>query len=49
MDSDRSGRKAAEKIANMLDVRNIYARIIEMPKGVDPGEITAKTAERLLM
>jgi DNA primase len=48
MDSDRSGRKAAEKIANMLDVRNIYARIIEMPKGVDPGEITAKTAELLL-
>lgn len=48
MDSDAPGVKAAEKIAEMLDSRNIYARIITLPKGVDPGELTKEQAERLL-
>lgn len=48
MDSDASGEKAAEKIADILDSRNIYARIITLPKGVDPGELTKELAERLL-
>jgi DNA primase len=48
MDSDASGQKAAEKIAELLDARNIYARIITLPKGVDPGELTREQAERLL-
>lgn len=48
MDSDAAGEKAAEKIADILDSRNIYARIITLPKGVDPGELTKELAERLL-
>lgn len=48
MDSDAPGVKAAEKIAEMLDSRNIYSRIITLPKGVDPGELTKEQAERLL-
>lgn len=48
MDSDIPGQKAAEKIAELLDSNNIYARIITLPKGIDPGELTKEQAERLL-
>lgn len=48
MDSDRAGISAAEKIQNILDSRNIYARIIRLPPGVDPGELTKNQAEALL-
>ena len=48
MDSDAAGVRAAEKIAELLDSRNIYARIITLPPGVDPGELTKEQAERLL-
>jgi len=48
MDSDPAGQKAAEKIAELLDSRNIYSRIITLPPGVDPGELTKEQAERLL-
>jgi DNA primase len=48
MDSDESGTKAAEKIQKLLDSSNIYARIIRLPKGVDPGELTKQQAESLL-
>lgn len=48
MDSDISGTKAQEKIANLLDKRNIYSRIITLPAGIDPGELTKDRAEKLL-
>lgn len=48
MDSDIPGQRAAEKIADMLDSRNIYARIITLPPGIDPGELTKEQAERVL-
>jgi DNA primase len=48
MDSDVPGQKAAEKIAELLDSRNIYSRIITLPKGIDPGELTKEQAERVL-
>ncbi len=48
MDSDGPGQKAAEKIAELLDSRNIYARIIKLPPGIDPGELTKEQAERVL-
>lgn len=48
MDSDIPGQKAADKIAELLDSRNIYARIINLPPGVDPGELTKEQAGRLL-
>jgi DNA primase len=48
MDPDIPGQKGAEKIFNMLDSCNIYSRIIKLPDGIDPGELTQKTAERLL-
>ena len=48
MDSDIPGQRAAEKIADMLDSRNIYARIIKLPPGIDPGELTKEQAERVL-
>ena len=48
MDSDGPGQKAAEKIAELLDSRNIFSRIITLPKGIDPGELTKEQAERLL-
>jgi DNA primase len=48
MDPDLPGQRAAEKIANLLDSCNIYARIIKLPDGVDPGVLTQKQAERLL-
>jgi DNA primase len=48
MDSDIPGQKAAEKIADMLDNRNIYSRIIKLPPGIDPGELTKEQAERVL-
>jgi DNA primase len=48
MDSDLAGQRAADKITNMLDSRNIYSRIITLPPGIDPGELTKEQAERLL-
>lgn len=48
MDSDLPGEKAAEKIANLLDDANIYSRIIKLPAGIDPGELTKKQAETIL-
>lgn len=48
MDSDLPGQRAAEKIAELLNARNIYTRIITLPPGVDPGELTKEQAERLL-
>jgi DNA primase len=48
MDSDVPGQKAAEKIAELLDSRNIYSRIITLPKGIDPGELTPELAEKVL-
>lgn len=48
MDSDIPGQKAADKIADMLDSRNIYSRIIKLPPGIDPGELTKEQAERVL-
>lgn len=48
MDSDAAGQKAAEKISELLDSRNIFSRIITLPKGIDPGELTKEQAERLL-
>ncbi len=48
MDSDVPGQKAAEKIAELLDSRNIYSRIITLPSGIDPGELTKDMAERVL-
>jgi DNA primase len=47
MDSDAAGQRAAEKITNLLDSRNIYARVISLPQGFDPGILTQKQAERL--
>jgi len=48
MDSDKAGQLAAEKIHNLLDSRNIYSRIVLLPPGIDPGELTTKQAERIL-
>lgn len=48
MDSDLPGQKAAEKIAELLDSRYIYSRIITLPTGIDPGNLTKEQAERLL-
>lgn len=48
MDSDRAGTAAAEKIQSILDSRNIYARIIRLPAGIDPGELTQGQADALL-
>jgi len=48
MDSDASGVRAANKIADSLNSCNIYARIIKLPPGIDPGELTKQQAEALL-
>jgi DNA primase len=47
MDDDLAGQKAAEKIAGYLDSRNIYSRIIKLPNGKDPGDLTHIEAERI--
>lgn len=47
-DPDAAGARGAEKVANMLDSRNIYSRIIKLPDGVDPGDLHKNLAERLL-
>lgn len=48
MDSDVSGTKAAKKIAEALDTRDIFARIITLPSGIDPGELTKEQAAAYL-
>ena len=48
MDGDPAGKKAAEKILKFLDTGNIYATIVKLPDGKDPGDITKEEAERAL-
>lgn len=47
-DSDKPGKLAAEKAASLLESRDIYVRIIELPPGIDPGELTKQQAEKCL-
>tara|TARA_A100001011_G_scaffold28035_1_gene27298 strand:+ start:724 stop:1581 length:858 start_codon:yes stop_codon:yes gene_type:complete len=48
MDPDAPGQMAAEKIQSLLDSKNIYSRIIKLPLGRDPGDITKDVAEAAL-
>lgn len=48
MDPDAPGQMAAEKIQSLLDSKNIYSRIIKLPVGHDPGDITKDIAEAAL-
>ena len=48
MDPDTAGHIAAEKIAKLLDTRNIYSRIIKIPLEKDPGNITKIEVEKAL-
>ena len=45
MDPDTAGHIASEKIAKLLDTRNIYSRIIKVPVGKDPGNISQSEAQ----
>lgn len=48
MDPDAPGQMAADKIQSLLDSKNIYSRIIKLPLGHDPGDITKDIAEAAL-
>ena len=48
MDPDLAGEKAANIISSLLDTANIDSRIIQLPAGIDPGELTKKQAEAIL-
>ena len=48
MDPDAPGQMAANKIQSLLDSKNIYSRIIKLPIGHDPGDITKDIAEEVL-
>ena len=48
MDSDAAGDIAADKIAKLLDTKNIYSRIIKLPLGKDPGDINSMEAKEAL-
>ena len=49
MDSDTPGTLAAEKIAALLDTKNIYSKIVKLPIGKDPGDITLEEAREALV
>lgn len=46
-DGDSSGRKAAEKIEEMLLAANIFVTIINVPEGRDPGDLRPNDVKRL--
>ena len=48
MDPDAPGQMAADKIQSLLDSKNIYSRIVKLPLGHDPGDITKDIAEAVL-
>ena len=48
MDPDAPGQMAADKIQSLLDSKNIYSRIIKLPLGYDPGDISKDVAEAAL-
>jgi len=48
MDGDNSGASAAKRIQTMLNQRNISSTIIELPEGVDPGNLDVEAAEHFL-
>ena len=48
MDPDAPGQMAANKIQSLLDSKNIYSRIVKLPLGHDPGDITKDIAEAVL-
>ena len=48
MDSDIPGQIASDKIAALLDTKNIYGRVITLPLGKDPGDIILNEAKEAL-
>ena len=48
MDPDVAGQRAANKIAELLDSKNIVSRNLVLPDGVDPGDLTQRQAERYM-
>ena len=48
MAGQQAGQMAADKIQSLLDSKNIYSRIIKLPLGHDPGDITKDVAEAAL-
>ena len=48
MDGDNAGRYAASKINLLLEQRNIYTTIIQLPEGKDPGSLTVEEASDIL-
>ena len=48
MDPDAPGQMAANKIAGLLDTRNIVSRNIKLPIGVDPGDLNVIQAKEYI-
>jgi len=48
-DGDEAGQLAGRKLENVLNDNGFNAEIIELPKGLDPGDLTAKDIRTLMM
>lgn len=48
LDPDKAGQKAAEKIADLLDSKNIVSKNILLPSGTDAGSINITQAMRYI-
>jgi DNA primase len=48
MDGDSAGIAASKRIQTMLNQRNISSTVIELPNGIDPGDLDVEAAEHFL-
>ena len=48
MDPDMAGQKAAKRIEELLEKKDIFSRNIILPSGLDPGDLTKNQAEAFL-
>lgn len=48
LDGDEAGSLAAKNIKEMLDEEHITNKVVKLPKGTDPGDLSQKTVDKIM-
>ena len=47
LDGDEAGKSASEKIKGFLDENFMFNKVVSLPQGKDPGDLSTKSIETL--
>ncbi len=47
-DGDKAGREAGQKLENVLNTNGFNAEVVELPDGMDPGDLTTQDINILM-